>query len=209
MMTFRMTADTPRLYRRAMAILVLWACAGGVAAAETGSGALAALRGGGHLAIMRHAIAPGNFDPADFRLGDCSTQRNLSEEGRAQARALGARLRSAGVARARVYSSQWCRTLDTAEQLGLGRVMELPVLNSFVSERNEEAQRTELLRQWIAAADLSLPVVLVTHQVNITGLTGIFPASGEMIVLRRRPDGGVEVAGRVLAERAPHGKGAP
>lgn len=160
--------------------------------------ALAVLRAGGHLAIMRHAIAPGNFDPPEFRLGDCSTQRNLSEEGRAQARKLGARLRSAGIDRARVYAGQWCRTRETAEQLGLGAVTELSLLNSFVSERSEEAQRTAALRQWIAAADLSLPVVLVTHQVNITGLSGIFPSSGEMIVLRRRADGGVEVAGRVL-----------
>lgn len=198
MMTLRITAGTRRLHRCAMAMVASWACAGFAVAAEAGGDALAALRGGGHVAIMRHAIAPGNFDPPNFRLGDCSTQRNLSEEGRAQARALGARLRSAGIARARVYAGQWCRTRDTAEQLGLGAVTELPLLNSFVSERGAEAQRTDALRKWIAAADLREPVVLVTHQVNITGLTGIFPASGEMIVLGRRADGGFEVAGRVL-----------
>ena len=183
--------------RACVLVLVLVSVFPRLAFGAEGGDALAVLRSGGHLAIMRHAIAPGNFDPPGFILGHCSTQRNLSEEGRAQARRLGARLRSAGVERARVYASQWCRTLDTAEQLGLGKVTELPLLNSFVSERNAEAQRTEALRRWIAATDLSLPLVLVTHQVNITGLTGIFPSSGEMIVLRRTPDGGVEVAGRV------------
>ena len=78
-----------------------------------------ALRDGGHVALMRHAIAPGVGDPAGFRLDDCTTQRKLSAQGRAQARAIGERFRANGITTAAVFSSQWCRCLDTARELAL------------------------------------------------------------------------------------------
>jgi broad specificity phosphatase PhoE len=141
-----------------------------------------------HVIVLRHASAPGTGDPAHFRLGDCSTQRNLSEVGRKQAARIGARLRAAGLGETAVYSSQWCRCLETARLLGVGPVLELPALNSFFQSAGEEGRHTRELRAWIAAADLGRPVVLVTHQVNITALTGIFPAEGEVLILRRGPD---------------------
>lgn len=151
---------------------------------------------GGHLGIMRHAIAPGTGDPPGFRLGACDTQRNLSDEGRAQARRIGDRLRAAGVVHARVLTSQWCRAQETAALLGFGPPEDLALLNSFFAERGEGAGRTAALRAWIAAAPLDRPVVLVSHQVNITALTDVFPAPGEMLVLRRT-GGGLAVAGRM------------
>ncbi len=154
------------------------------------------LADGRHLGIMRHAIAPGTGDPPGFRLGECATQRNLSEEGRAQARGIGAALRAAGVGEARVLTSQWCRARDTAALLGFGAPEDLALLNSFFAERGEGAGRTAALRGWIAAARLDRPVLLVSHQVNITALTGVFPAPGEIVLLRRDGDG-LEVAGRV------------
>jgi broad specificity phosphatase PhoE len=138
-----------------------------------------------HVIILRHARAPGTGDPANFRLGDCSTQRNLSDQGRRQAARIGARLRAAGLAETAVYSSQWCRCLETARLLAVGPVVELPALNSFFQSPGEEEKYNRELRAWIAAADLSRPAVLVTHQVNITALTGIFPAEGEILILRR------------------------
>mgnify|MGYP001188979903 FL=1 len=148
-----------------------------------------------HVIVLRHARAPGTGDPANFRLGDCSTQRNLSEAGRKQAARIGARLRAAGLAETTVYSSQWCRCLETARRMAVGPVVELPALNSFFRTPELEQQHDRELREWIAAADLSRPVVLVTHQVNITALTGIFPAEGEVLILRREP-GGLAVVGR-------------
>ena len=140
-----------------------------------------------HVILLRHARAPGTGDPANFRLGDCSTQRNLSGEGRAHAARIGARLRAAGLAETTVYSSQWCRCLETARQLAVGPVVELPALNSFFQSPEMEQKRNRELRAWIATADPGRPVVLVTHQVNITALTGIVPAEGEVLVLRREP----------------------
>ena len=151
----------------------------------------------GHIAIMRHALAPGTGDPANFTLGDCATQRNLSEAGRRQARRTGDFLRSVGVAGARVFSSQWCRCIDTAELLDLGPVEPLPALNSFFRNRERGPAQTRELREKIAGMDLSRPVVMVTHQVNITRLTDVFPSSGEIVVLRRAADDDLDVLGTV------------
>lgn len=150
-------------------------------------------RRGELIALMRHATAPGTGDPAGFQLRDCSTQRNLSEEGRAQARRIGGLFRENGVDAAAVYSSQWCRCLDTARGLGLGEVREQPLLNSFFGAPGEGDAHSRETLAWIRSLKTSAPVVLVTHQVNITGLTGVFPASGEIIF--------VSVTGRTLSVR--------
>lgn len=148
-----------------------------------------------HFIIMRHARAPGTGDPPNFRIGDCSTQRNLSQAGREQAIRIGRRLSDAGLPRTKVYSSQWCRCLETARLLNVGPVEELPALNSFFETPEQEESRMRDLWAWIASADLSRPVVLVTHQVNITALTDIFPAEGEFLVIRRDTRG-LKVVGR-------------
>lgn len=155
------------------------------------------LVGEGQFLLLRHALAPGTGDPANFNVDDCTTQRNLSEAGRGQARRIGARIKQAGIEKATVYSSQWCRCMDTADLLGLGEVQVLPVLNSFYQRWHLEAEQTEALKQWLVDANLTKPRVLVTHQVNITALTGVFPASGEMVVAEISKDGKVEVIRRI------------
>ena len=157
------------------------------------------LKSGAHVAMMRHAQAPGVGDPAGFRLGDCGTQRNLSAEGRRQAEQAGALFRSKGITRATVYSSQWCRCLDTARGLGLGPVVPQAALNSFFDNGRSEKTQTGQLRALIRQRPAGLPLVLVTHQVNITALTGVVPASGEIVVLRIEGDQ-VEVLGRLATQ---------
>ncbi len=153
----------------------------------------------GTVLLMRHAIAPGTNDPSGFRLGDCSTQRNLSEAGRDQARAIGARLREADVVPYVVATSQWCRARDTAELLALGPPEEWPEINSFFAGRGDRAAQTEATLARIAALPDDAVALLVTHQVNITALTGIVPQSGEIIVTRR--DGNaLTVVGRLPPE---------
>ncbi|CAO3453459.1 histidine phosphatase family protein [Azospirillum largimobile] len=145
----------------------------------------AAVETAGLVVLMRHAEAPGTGDPPGFTLDDCATQRNLSGDGRAQAERIGERLRQLGIAKARVLSSQWCRCLETARLLDLGPVKEMSALNSFIRRPEEEKDKITELRQFLA--DLprdGQPVVLVTHQVTVTALTGIFPASGEAVLLR-------------------------
>jgi len=144
-----------------------------------------ALREGRALLILRHANAPGLGDPPGFRLSDCSTQRNLDERGRAQAQRWGALLRDRGLAEVRLLSSRWCRALETAEQMALGPVEPLPALDSFFASPASEGRQTIELREVLAGLEPGEVAVLVSHQVNITALTGIFPQSGEGLILAR------------------------
>ena len=158
---------------------------------------LDAVRTGKAFAIMRHALAPGFSDPAGFDVDDCSTQRNLSDEGRAQARAIGATFRKGGISEASVFSSAWCRCLETARLLGLGPVAKLPPLNSFFEARERRDAQTSALRDWLMDYKQEKPLVLVTHQVNITALTGSYTSSGETVIARIDENGRVAVLGSI------------
>ena len=163
-----------------------------------GSAALEALREGGTVALVRHASAPGTGDPPGFRLGDCSTQRNLSEGGRRQAAELGRKLREAGVLVTELRSSRWCRAIHTA-QLAFPEIPVTPdaALDSFFDERGNRQRQTEQARALITSwRGRQGTLVLVTHQVNITALTDIFPAEGEVVVLRPAV-ASIAVVGRV------------
>ncbi len=156
-----------------------------------------ALRSGNHFALLRHALAPGTGDPSNFTLGRRETQRNLSDQGRRQAERIGERFRANGIESAEVYSSEWFRCTDTAELLALGPVMPLDALNSFFQDYGQKDPRTDALKLWLSQQDLDASVVLVTHQVNITALTGVYPASGEIVVVERGSATELKVLGRI------------
>lgn len=156
-----------------------------------------ALRGGTHVVLFRHASTePGLGDPPGFRVDDCATQRNLSEAGREESRRIGAAFQRHRVPVGRVLSSRWCRCLETA-RLAFGRVEPWAPLDSFFADRSRESEQTRAVRAFIAEARADGNLVLVTHQVNITALTGVVPAPGEMIVLRAELDGALRVVGRL------------
>ena len=132
----------------AAALLIVLPLSAAACAAETGR-LWDALAGGGHVALMRHALAPGTGDPPSFRIGDCSTQRNLDDTGRAQARRTGGAFRQHQVKVARVLSSQWCRSRETAELLGVGPVETLPALDSLHGRRENEEQQVQAMRRFL------------------------------------------------------------
>lgn len=149
-----------------------------------------ALRAGGAVAMVRHARAPGVGDPPGFRLDDCGTQRNLSEDGREQARALGRRIAIERVTVSDLRSSRWCRALETA-RLAFPEVAVLPdrALDSFFDAREDGPRQTVALRDLVLGwSGRPGARVLVTHQVNITALTGIGLAEGEIVVVRPSGD---------------------
>jgi len=150
-----------------------------------------------HFALIRHALAPGTGDPPDFNIRDCATQRNLSERGRNQARNIGRLLHAKGIHRAQVYSSQWCRCLETATLLNLGPVQELEILNSFFRHFEKRKEQTAALKSWINNKEIRDPLILVTHQVNITAFTDIFPGSGEMVIVRKDGHNQFVVLGKI------------
>lgn len=150
----------------------------------------------GDIVLLRHSNAPGVGDPSGFKLGDCSTQRNLDDVGRAQSRRIGELIRTSPIKVGAVWSSQWCRTRETAALAFPGLVVrDVAAFNSFFAERNREPDQareaSKLLRLWKGPGVL----VVVTHQVNVTSLTGIGPASGEAVVVRWH-DGALRTLGR-------------
>lgn len=156
----------------------------------------------GDVLLFRHALAPGGGDPPGFRLGDCRTQRGLSDEGRAQARRLGeavrARLAAQGLRLGAVWSSPWCRTRETAALAFPDQTLvEQPAFGSTFSEREREPAQTRAAQALLAAWRGPGVLVVVTHQVNITAISGVFPASGEGVVMRFA-DGRGQLLGRLV-----------
>ena len=135
--------------------------------------------------LMRHAIAPGTGDPPNFQLDDCSTQRNLSQEGIAQAQRTGDAFKENMVAVRKVLSSEWCRCLDTGTAMDVAPVEPFPPLNSFFSDRSQEPERTAAVREFmINNRDEPGVTILITHFVNVGAIAGSGVASGEIVVMQ-------------------------
>lgn len=156
------------------------------------------LRKGGYVLLIRHADAPGTFDPPGFQLGVCSTQRNLSEEGRAQSKRLGELIRAKNVPVDQVFSSEWCRCIDTATlAFGADKVQTWSAISSPTGgDDKQQRANLEAVRQRISRASLKTNMVLVTHMFNIQDITGGGAAQGEIVVLRSQ-DKQMRVVGRI------------
>lgn len=143
-----------------------------------------------HHLIMRHAIAPGTGDPDDFNLDDCSTQRNLSEEGRLQAQSIGEVIKSLNIHIDEVYSSQWCRCDDTAALLDLGDVLPLPALNSiWMAPEDIKNQHTKEFLEFLKNYPDDKTAMFVTHFANIRALTDYPVSQGDVMIIKITDDG--------------------
>ena len=151
----------------------------------------------GYVLLFRHSLAPGVGDPANFKLNDCSTQRNLSAEGREDAKEIGQWLQRRGVKIARVESSRWCRAKETAQLLNLGKVKLNRNLDSLFQEADatNHPQTSKVRQQIINHRYKAGLLVLVGHYVNIAALTGVGVDSGEGILVRADNKGVIKVVG--------------
>lgn len=158
------------------------------------------LEAGGQVVLMRHAITtPGSGDPPGMRLDDCSTQRNLSDDGRRDARVVGDAIRARRIAVDRVLTSPWCRCIETARlAFGDGAGISRALDNLFGRPENR-AQQVEALRtlasDWRGRGNL----VLVSHGSTILALTGISLGTAEMVIVTPQASGKFTVAGRLSA----------
>ena len=150
------------------------------------------LQDGQHVLLMRHADAPGYGDPSGYVISQCSTQRNLGDDGKRQSKAIGAWLKNQGIEKAEVFSSPWCRCLDTANLLNKGPVKIEPSLGSFFDDMSLEKKQTKALEAFIKnelAKQSKTPLILVTHHVNIQSYSGKVVGVGDMVLVRVNKNG--------------------
>jgi phosphohistidine phosphatase SixA len=191
----------PRIAQWALSVLAIATTAAPALAADETSQAWAALVKGGHVAVIRHGNAPPGYggDPPGFRFDDCSTQRNLDEIGRAQARALGEAFRQRGVRVDRIVSSPVCRCLETAELMAVGSV---ETSWNLLPDTRGSAVRVVGLKEMVSSWRGPGTLVLVTHALT-AGPLGFFPEQAETVVLQPAPGDprGGTVVGRIAPPR--------
>ena len=183
-----------RLTLAALAIALL--PAQGVAADDS-EDAWAALVKGGSVALVRHGNAPPGHggDPPGFKLDDCTTQRNMDDRGRAQARAVGEAFRKHAVRVDRIISSPWCRCLETARLMALGPVESVMVAAASDRSPDRLAALKQIVSDWRGPGTL----VVVTHALTVNALVGFMPGQAETVVIRSKAGTkpGVEEVGRI------------
>ena len=181
---------------RALLLALTLALVAGPAHADDTLWAL--LQRGGQVVLVRHALTdPGVGDPPGFKLDDCSTQRNLSDAGRAEARRLGASLRGRGIPVARVLASPWCRTRETARS-AFGREADVePALSNLFEYGENRERQLAAFRTLVANAPKQGNLVMVTHGSTTLAFTGLSPATAEMVIVTPDGAGGFRVAGRI------------
>ena len=185
--------------RAITALLVLATLGWAVPGAHATEAIWQAVRAPGAVIVVRHSFAPGGFDPPDSKLDDCSTQRNLDEGGRAQARRMGEAFRQHGIAVGAVLSSPRCRCLDTG-RLAFGRVQTWDPLQGALAASERRQRQLAEIKQRMAGHHDGPPLVLITHGSVVSDLTGLNVRMGEFVVLRRAPDGTHVSAGQLYIE---------
>ena len=141
------------------------------------------LEDGGKLIFIRHAYAPGNGDPAGFNLNDCSTQRNLSEDGRKQAQRIGEFFTKNKIEIDKVLSSEWCRCKETAK-IAFKNYSTNSFLNSFYSSKfsKNKDKQVKAFNYYIKNLESKKNLIFVTHYVFISEVLNYGPSSGEIVV---------------------------
>ena len=141
------------------------------------------LEDGGKLIFIRHAYAPGNGDPDNFNLDDCSTQRNLNYQGRKQAKYIGEFFRKNKIKIDKVLSSEWCRCKETAK-IAFKDFSTNNFLNSFYSSQyaKNKDQQIKLLNEYVKKFKSDKNLILITHYVLISEVLDYGPSSGEIVV---------------------------
>ena len=163
--------------------LIIFICIISPVKADLNQNMIYELKQGGKLIFIRHAIAPGGGDPINFDIKKCSTQRNLSDSGRKQAKEIGSFFKNNNILIDKVYSSEWCRCKETA-LIAFKEFETKNFLNSFFSSKfakNKDSQ-IEKLKEFINNWDSKNNVIFVTHYVVISEILNYAPSSGEIVI---------------------------
>lgn len=182
-------------------LLLLLSLSINVQAEDKMTAQIQAMQSSGHVLMIRHALAPGFGDPSDIKIGDCRTQRNLNHVGREQASNIGKWLSKQNIMPSVIYTSQWCRCKETAKLLNLGIVEELPALNSFYQMPENRESSLKDLRAFLSKQNTSDKlIIMVTHSVTISAISGQSVASGDGVLLKLNGNKPYEFISVVSAE---------
>ncbi len=186
--------------RRATMFILLCGLAPLNSAAVAAEDVWALLKKPGHAILMRHSNAPGSVPESnDMDFSNCSIQRNLDEAGRAQAGRLGEEFRKHGIGKVRVFSSQYCRALETARLMRLGPATPLPILNQvFLADISGMVVAGSKGREFLKTVPAKQMTMLISHVTNIQSIAGVQLESGEIAVVHLAPTGSVVVDGRIM-----------
>jgi phosphohistidine phosphatase SixA len=138
--------------------------------------------------LIRHAMADQGADASYVRFDDCTTQRNLSYDGRLQAQQMGAKLREHGFLVTRVLVSPFCRTMETAKLMRLRQMEVAPAFQNIKSGRQDTLTAPRVHAAKVIMDFWRGPgvLVIVTHSSTIKALTGLEPQDGRFIVYQNR-----------------------
>ena len=164
-------------------ILILFICLTTLVKADSKKNIIENLKVGGKLIFIRHAYAPGGGDPDNFNIYDCSTQRNLSENGRIQSRKIGNFFTENKIEIEKVYSSEWCRCKETAS-LAFKNFKTKSFLNSFFSSKFAQNKNSQMrdFQKFLLNWDEKTNLVFVTHYVVISEILDYPSSSGEIVI---------------------------
>jgi phosphohistidine phosphatase SixA len=171
------------------------------AAAEVDAAIVNALRSGGFVLYMRHAST--DFSQNDARMtsyADCASQRNLTDKGRAEARAVGEHVKRLGIPIGTVLASPFCRTMETA-RLAFGKAELMKEVRGGPA-RAEDPKRYEGLRKLLSAPPpKGENLVIASHANPFYAVAGPpYLAEGEIAVLKPQGDSGFAIVGKIRVE---------
>jgi phosphohistidine phosphatase SixA len=190
-----------RLTALSIAFAAVWPAVCGAQELK-GEALFAALKQGGYVIYLRHATSDAAQNDADpIKRDDCQTQRNLSEEGRVQAKAIGKAMSALGIAADKVLSSPYCRTIDTGKlAFGAAQAADALYYSEGLSPEAAAQALAELKRMLGAAPAAGKNTVLVGHTSNLKAAAGVWPRSeGAAVVLQPKADGSFGVVGSFSA----------
>ena len=147
------------------------------------------LKDGKKIVFIRHAIAPGNGDPDNFDINDCSTQRNLNDEGKDQSKKIGEFFKSNKILFDKVLTSEWCRCKETGI-IAFGNVETFSALNSFYDDRfaKNKHKQVQNLKKYIKNWDSKKNLILITHYVVVLEILDLGISSGEIVITNKNFD---------------------
>jgi len=202
----RVVAELRLVGRIAVALSLLSVFAAG-AFAQPSPALVTALQHGGYVLYVRHLNTnPDQADADPLHLDDIKAQRQLTDEGRARAKALGAVLRALHIPVERVLASKLKRAQDTAELLGLGPVetsIDLTEGGLVVSPRENQRRAAALKALLGRAPAAGKNLVIVSHRPNLQEAAGKDLGDlveGEVAVFQPLGDGKFKLVERVSIE---------